>query len=294
MPNLEFDFGVSAVVNSAIQIAIIIVAVIVLVFIGRWLIPRMIMVRIPKLREESTQEQEALVRTISHAVVRLFSIVVSVFAAIMVLGQLGINIGALLTGLGVGALALGFAAQNIIRDYLNGIFILIEDWYRIGEWIEANGVEGTVEQFGLRRTVLREIDGTMYYIPNSQISFAANRMRDWSCINLTVGVAYKENLDHVYKVVNEVCQELKEDLEWGDKLLDMPAVVRVSALGDHSVDIIIRGYTKAGEHWGINGELRRRIKNRFDEEDIEIPWPHTKVYFGNSPEGNDFNTNKIN
>jgi small conductance mechanosensitive channel len=283
MPNLEIDFGVSAIANSAIQIAIIIVIAVILAFIGKWLIPRMIMVRIPKIREESTQEQEARARTISRAIVRLYTIVVSIFAAIMVLGQLGIDIGALLTGLGVGALALGFAAQNIIRDYLNGIFILMEDWYRIGEWIGANGVEGTVEQFGLRRTVLREVDGTMHYIPNSQIPFAANRMRDWSRINLTVGVAYKENLDHVYKVINEVCRELKEEPEWGDKLLDIPAVVRVGNLGDHSVDIVIRGYTKAGEHWGLNGELRRRIKNRFDEEDIEIPWPHRKVYFGNAP-----------
>ena len=201
----------------------------------------------------------------------------------MILGQLGINIGPMLAGLGVGALALGFAAQNIIRDYLNGFFILMEDWYSIGEWIGISGVEGTVEQVTLRRTTLREIDGTIHNIPNSQISQALNRMRDWSRINLTVGVAYGEDLTRVFSVVNQVCQELKDDPEWSEKILTTPAVLRVSSLGNSSVDIVIRGDTKPGQHWSCTGELRRRIKDRFDEADIEIPWPHTKVYFGNSP-----------
>ncbi len=282
MPNLQLDFGVSTVINSAIQVGIIIIVAIILLLIGRWLFPRLITVRIPILREEATAEKEARVKTISRAVIRLYSIIVILFASVMILGQLGLDIGALLAGLGVGALALGLAAQNIIRDYINGIFILMEDWYRIDEWVRVNGVEGTVEKFGLRRTVLREIDGTLHYIPNSQISFATNRMRDWGRIDLTVGVAYKENLDKVFKVINEICKELKNDPEWGGQLLDTPSVVRVGDLGDSSVDIIVRGFTKAGAHWGLTGELRRRIKNRFDEENIEIPWPHTKVYFGDS------------
>ena len=286
MPELEFDFGVSTVVNGAIQIGIIIAAAVVLVLVGRWLIRRVIAARMPRVRKEPSDEQGARARTISDAVVRVFSVVIWVLAATMVLGQLGVDIGPLLAGLGVGALALGFAAQNIIRDYLNGIFILMEDWYRIGEWVGAIGVEGTVEQITLRRTVLREIDGTVHNIPNSQISFASNRMRDWGRINLTVSVAYKERLDQVYDVVNEVCQGLKDDPEWGGNLLTTPAVVRVGALGDHGVGIVIRGDTKAGQHWALTGELRRRIKNRFDEEGIEIPWPHTKVYFGNASGGN--------
>jgi small-conductance mechanosensitive channel len=284
MPELEFDFGVSTVVNGAIQIGIIVAAAIVLVLVGRWLIPRIIAARIPRVRKEPSDEQGARAKTISDALVRVFSIVICALAATMVLGQLGVDIGPLLAGLGVGALALGFAAQNIIRDYLNGFFILMEDWYRIGEWVGAVGLEGTVERITLRRTILREIDGTVHHIPNSQISLASNRMRDWGRINLTVSVAYKENLDQVYAVTNEVCQGLKDDPEWGGNLLTTPAVVRVGNLGDHGVGIVIRGDTKAGYHWALTGELRRRIKNRFDVEGIEIPWPHTKVYFGNAPD----------
>ena len=110
--------------------------------------------------------------------VGVFTIAVWLLSATMVLGQLEVNIGPLLAGISVGALALGFAAQNIIRDYLNGLFILMEDWYRIGDWVSAGGVEGEVEQVGLRRTALREINGTLHSIPNSQVPFASNQTRD--------------------------------------------------------------------------------------------------------------------
>jgi small conductance mechanosensitive channel len=97
-------------------------------------------------------------------------------------------------------------------------------------------------------------------------------------------VAYKENISHVYQVIDEICQELKDDPDFGTNLTTTPSAMRVSDLGAHGVDICIRGYTKPGEQWGLTGELRKRIKNRFDQEGIEIPWPHAKIYFGNTPE----------
>lgn len=283
MPDLELDFGVSTLANGAIQIGIIVITSISLVLLGRWLIPRLISARMSRARGKLSDEQTARARTISGAGVRVYSVVIWLLGGTMVLGQLGVDIGPLLAGLGVGALALGFAAQTIIRDYLNGCFMLMEDWYRIGEWVSVAGVEGTVEHITLRRTVLREIDGTVHSIPNGQISVASNRMRDWGRINLAVSVAYGEDLERVYRVANEVCQGLKDDSEWGENLLTVPSVLRVGSLGDHGVSIVIRGDTRAGYHWALTGELRRRIKNRFDEEGIEIPWPHTKVYFGNAP-----------
>jgi small conductance mechanosensitive channel len=202
----------------------------------------------------------------------------------MVLGVIEVDIAPLLATLGVASLALGFAVQNIIRDYLQGFFIVMEDWYRIGDWVTIAGMEGEVETIGPRRTVLREINGTMHVIPNSQIEFASNQTRDWARINLYVTVAYKEDISHVYQVIDGVCQELKDDPDFGTNLTTTPSAMRVSDLGDHGVDICIRGYTKPGEQWGLTGELRKRIKNRFDQEGIEIPWPHTKVYFGNTSE----------
>ena len=279
----DFIYNPDALVAIAIRIVIILVLALVLTVIQKKLVTWIITARIPKIREESQDQLAARSKTLARVITRSCSVIIWSITLMMVLGAVGVDITPLLASLGVGALALGFAAQNIIRDYLNGFFILMEDWYRIGEWVTISGMEGDVEQISLRRTVLREINGTMHVIPNSQIPLASNQTRDWAHINLYVTVAYKEDISHVYAVINEVCQELKDDPDWGKDLTTTPSAMRVSDLGAHGVDICIRGYTKAGEQWGLTGELRKRIKNRFDLEGIEIPWPHTKVYFGDTP-----------
>jgi len=284
MPEFDFTFNLADLATGGIKVLVILVIALVLVWVQRRLIPKLITARIPKIREESPDQLAARSKTLAYVATKVFSIIIWAIACVMMLSVIGVDITPLLASLGVGALALGFAAQNIIRDYLNGFFILMEDWYRIGEWVTIAGLEGDVEHVGLRRTILREINGTMHEIPNSQIPIASNQTRDWGRINMGITVAYKENLEHVYSVINGVCQELKDDPDWGPNLTDTPSVIRVGDLGDHGVTLTVRGFTKAGTHWGLAGELRKRIKNRFDEEGIEIPWPHTKVYFGNTPE----------
>ena len=227
-------------------------------------------------------DSEARATMIEAVVVKIITAIIFVIGTVMVLGVLEVNTTPLLATLGVVSLGLGFAVQNLIRDYLQGFFIFMEDWYRIGDWVVIAGMEGTVEQIAPRRTVLREINGTMHIIPNSQILFASNQTRDWARINLLVTVAYKEDISRVYQVINEVCRDLKDDPDFGNNLVTTPEAMRVSDLGDHGVDICIRGDTVPGEQWSLTGELRKRIKNRFDQEGIEIPWPHSKVYFGES------------
>ncbi len=279
----DFTFNPDTLVTMAIRIVIILVLALVLTVIQKKLVPRIMTVRIPKIREESQDQLAVRSKTLAHVITQSLSVIIWSIALMMVLGAVGVDTAPLLASLGVGALALGFAAQNIIRDYLNGFFILMEDWYRIGEWVTISGMEGDVEQMNLRRTVLREINGTMHVIPNSQIPLASNQTRDWARINLYITVAYKEDISHVYAVINEICQEFKDDPDWGKDLTTTPSAMRVSDLGAHGVEICIRGYTKPGEQWGLTGELRKRIKNRFNLEGIEIPWPHTKVYFGDTP-----------
>jgi small conductance mechanosensitive channel len=160
----------------------------------------------------------------------------------------------------------------------------MEDWYRVGEIATVAGITGVVVDMNLRRTTLRDLDGTMHVIPNSKIDLASNRARDWARINLNIGVAYKENVNDVWRLVDEICQEFKDDPTWGPDMLTTPAVVRVDDLGDSGVELKILGDTKPGQQFALMGELRKRIKNRFDQEGIEIPWPHTMVYFGNVPE----------
>ena len=271
-------------VGIAVKVVIILASAIALNIIQKKIIPRVIIAGIPKIRVESQGQLSTRSKTMASVLIKVIAIFIWIIAIVMVLGVIKVDIAPLLATLGVASLALGFAAQNIIRDYLQGFFIVMEDWYRIGDWVTIAGVEGEVETVSPRRTVLREINGTMHVIPNSQIKFASNQTRDWARINLYVTVAYKEDISHVYQVINGVCQELKDDPNFGTNLTTTPSAMRVSDLGDHGVDICIRGYTKPGEQWGLTGELRKRIKNRFDQEGIEIPWPHTKVYFGNTPE----------
>lgn len=280
----DFAFNLTTMVGIAIKILIILAIAIAINIIQKKLIPRVIIASIPNDLGESQNQLATRTKTMAHVFIKVIALIVWIIAIVMLLGVIGVNISPLLATLGVASLGLGFAVQNIIRDYLQGFFIVIEDWYRIGDWVTIAGMEGEVEKVSPRRTVLRDINGTMHVIPNSQIPFVSNQTRDWARIDLYVTVAYKENISHVYQVINGVCQELKDDPDFGTNLTTTPTAMRVSDLGDHGVVICIRGNTKPGEQWGLTGELRKRIKNRFDQEGIEIPWPHTKVYFGNTAE----------
>jgi small-conductance mechanosensitive channel len=286
MSTLDFNFGLSPMVNGAIQVAIILIVAVILSLVIRMVIPKLIKQKIPKLRRETKEQLAVRSQTLSHIIVQVLTVLLWVFALVMILSQLGVDIAPLLAGIGVAALALGFAAQNIIRDYLHGFFIVMEDWYREGEVAVIQGTGGTVEKITLRRTILRDLNGTLHIFPNSRVEQASNMTRDWSRVNLDVNVAYKENLDNVIEVINEVGQKLKDDPTWGQDLLTTPAVTRVNNLGEHGVEIKILADTKPIKQWGLMGELRKRLKDRFDEEGIEIPWPHTKVYFGNTMTSN--------
>ena len=268
----------------AVKIVIIIAVAITLNIIQKKMIPKLMIASIPKTRVESQEHIASRAKTMAYMFIKMITLLIWTIAIVMILGALQVNTSALLATLGVASLGLGFAVQNIIRDYLQGFFIVMEDWYRIGDWVTIAGMEGEIEEISPRCTILREINGTMHVIPNSQIPFASNQTRDWARINLYVTVAYKEDISHVYEVIDSICEELSNDPNFGKNLTSTPSAMRVSDLGAHGVEICIRGFTKPGEQWGLTGELRKRIKNRFDQEGIEIPWPHTKVYFGNMPE----------
>jgi len=279
MFNFEIDW--STITAHAIKAVVILIVAFVLVFVIKRTVPRIMKMHMPRIRKEHPEQLAERTKTLSGIIIQVASIFIWATAAIMILSEFGIDIAPLLAGIGVASLALGFAAQNIIRDYLHGFFIIMEDWYRVGEVAMISGTGGLVENITLRRTILRDLNGTMHIFPNSKVEQASNLTRDWARINLNVGVAYKENLSRVFSVINQVCQEFKDDPAWGKDMLNTPHVERVDNLGDSGIEIKILGDTKPIRQWALTGELRKRLKDRFDEEGIEIPWPHTKVYFGN-------------
>lgn len=218
--------------------------------------------------------------TLSHFLVRTVVVIIWVIAAFMMLAEIGISITPLLAAAGVIGVAIGFGAQSLIRDVIAGFFVIMEDQYAIGDVVKIAGIIGLVEDISIRKTVLRDLDGIVHVVPNGEIKTASNYTKEWSRVNLNVSVAYGEDLDHVITVINRVGREMADEEYWRPLLLSVPQVLRVDDLGTHGIEIKILGETKPIYQWEAMGELRKRIKKAFDEEGIEIPWPHLKLYFG--------------
>jgi small conductance mechanosensitive channel len=238
-----------------------------------------------KRREARRAEEELTKRTktLSDAFMKVVFVFIIAVAIFMILAEVGINITPLIAGLGIAGIAVGFGAQSLVKDLIAGLFILLEDQYNIGDVARIADTTGIVEDINLRRTILRDLDGIVHIVPNGEIRVASNFTKNWSRVNLNISVAYGTDLDHAIAVINRVCDDMAKEAYWKSRLLTTPKVLRVDSLGDSGIDIKILGDTKPIMQWEVMGELRKRLKKAFDDEGIEIPWPHTKVYFGDLP-----------
>lgn len=261
---------------------IVVLAVLAVVSMGE-IVPRVIVRTLTRRPDETEDEVKKRSDTLSRVLVGTIQVFIFFIAIFMILSELQIDIAPILAGAGVVGIAIGFGAQSLVKDLVAGLFIIIENHYRVGDVVKIADVAGIVESINLRRTVLRDLDGIVHVVPNGEIRVASNFTKEWSRVNLNISVAYGENLDHVISVINRVGQELTEDPEWAPLILKAPQVLRVDNLGDSGIEIKILGDTKPIRQWDVMGELRLRLKKAFDDEGIEIPWPHTKVYFGNTP-----------
>jgi small-conductance mechanosensitive channel len=214
---------------------------------------------------------------------RADTLLIVLLVVLMVLSELSISVGPILAGFGVVGIAIGFGAQYLIRDLIAGIFIIMENQYRVGDVARVADISGLVEEINLRKTVLRDLDGIVHHVPNGEIRVASNLSRHFARVNLNISVSYNTDLDYAIDVINRVCQEMAKEERWSKVFQTVPSVLRVDNLGDSGIDIKILGDVKPLEQWNAMGELRLRLKKEFDKAGIEIPWPHTKVYFGNKP-----------
>jgi len=269
---------------QGIRVLAIIIVAITLYFLLRHFASLLIKRHVSlQMKKQAKGEIKKRVTTLSSFSVTAGTAIIVIIAILTILPEFGVNITATLAGIGIIGIAVGFGAQSLIKDLLAGIFILLEDQYRVGDVAKIAGIGGLVEKIELRRTVLRDLDGIVHSIPNGEIKVASNFTKGYSRVNLNVSVAYGEDLDHVIEIINRVCKEMAEDPKWSADFVNTPKVLRVDNLGDSGIDIKILGDTKPLRQWDVMGELRLRIKRTFDKEGIEIPWPHTKVYFGNRP-----------
>ena len=216
---------------------------------------------------------------------RVLLIVFIAIGALTVAVVVGIPITPLLAvGSAVGV-AVGFGAQDLVKDIIAGFFILAEDQYHIGDVIRVAGVAGAVEDIRLRVTVLRDLDGYVHYVPNGQIQVTTNLTQQFSQVVIDVGVAYKVDVDRALDVFGDELRRLAADDEWSNLIIEEPQILGVDALGDSAV--VLRGVLKVGadDRWLVKRETLRRVKNRFDAEGIEIPYPHLTLYQGDPTSG---------
>jgi len=230
--------------------------------------------------DEDQVEVKKRIQTLSQLGRTVIGLVILIVAVMVILGQLGINLGPILAAAGVFGLAVGFGAQSLVKDVISGLFILIENQLNVGDVIQAAGVAGVVERTNLRVTVLRDAEGVVHFIPNGQITQLSNQTKDWSRAVLDIGVAYKEDTDRVAQVLTQVGAELMSAPDFSPKILEPLQIMGVNDFADSAVVIRIGIKTRPIEQWSVARELRRRIKKAFDAEGIEMPFPHRTIYLG--------------
>lgn len=261
--------------DHGLTIAGIAIFVIIAIIAINIVVPRLVRVTTQtRLAGKPQEEIEQRAETLTHVFTRTGATLLVVLGFFTILPELGVNIGPLLAGLGIAGIAVGFGAQSLVKDIISGTFILIDNQYGKGDVVEIAGKAGVVEDIGLRRTVLRDLDGIVHYVPNGEISVSSNMTQEYSRVNLNVSVSYAEDLDRVMQVINEVGEELAADEDWKEIIISPPRSLRVDSFGDSGIEIKILGDVQPIRQWEVMGELRRRLKRRFDEEGIEIPFPH--------------------
>lgn len=262
---------------------------VVLVLVLAWIGWRLILRYTRRIEERAVQEQEETgllsperqrARTVAQ-LARNVGMVALLVLAVMTVLNLFIPIGPLIAGASIFGLAGAFGAQSLVRDVISGAFMLIEGQFAVGDVIRVNNeTAGMVERLSLRIVVLRDVQGVVHIIPNGEIKQVSNLTKEWSRAFLEMGVAYGEDVDRVMDVLREIGRELWQDEEWNRLLLEEPEVPGVERFEDSAVVIRMLAKTKPLKQWDVMRELRRRIKNRFDELEIEIPFPHRTLYWG--------------
>jgi small-conductance mechanosensitive channel len=226
-------------------------------------------------RSSDSPEQKKRARTLTDILKNVSRVTTLIIAIVIILNELKVDIRPIITAAGIGGLALGIGAQSLVRDIINGFFMLLENQLRIGDIVIINNVSGEVVSMNLRTTVLRDIKGVVYTFPNGGITSVANMTKDWSRCVIDVGVAYKEDVDHVMEVLREIGAGLSTDPEFSSYILEPLEVLGVEGFGPSEIIIRVMIKTAPLKQWHVGRELRRRIKNIFDQLGIEILFPHT-------------------
>ncbi len=277
-----FDKWIAAIIpwllNHGIKILIIAIAAWILNTIVVRIIKkavRIAVVRDANMTEEAEKKREDTLIRIFTGATRITFILL---ALLMILKEAGIEIGPILAGAGIAGLALGFGGQYLIKDIITGLFLILENQYRIGDVVKIDGTGGLVQDISLRKTTLRDLDGIVHHIPHGTITLVSNLSKDFARVNLDIGIAYNTNLEKLIEVIDRTGNELAEDPLFKDSIISPPKFLRVNEFADSAIMVKILGETIPLKQWEIAGEYRKRLKIAFDKEGIEIPFPQRVIH----------------
>jgi len=225
-------------------------------------------------------EAEKRIKTLMGILLGIGKILIWSTAIMVLLNKLNIDIKPILAGAGIVGLAVGFGAQELVRDFISGFFILLENQIRTGDVAIINGTGGSVEKIELRTTTLRDFSGVVHIFQNGKINTISNMTKEWSAVVLDMGVAYKEDPEKVIQIMTDVGLKMQDDAIFGPKIIEPIEVVGVNNFADSAVVIRARIKTRPIEQWNVGREYRKRLKKAFDKYGIEIPFPHTTIYWG--------------
>ena len=275
--------------DDVLPILVVIIVALITIRIAAFLIHRLVKAILDREATEGTAQELSAVElrkrmeTVETLGTQAVAIFVVLTAGITILGIVGFNIGPAVAGLGIVGIAVGFGAQSLVRDYFNGSLILLENQFSKGDVVRIAGVSGTVEDFSLRRTTLRDIEGIVHTVPNGQIIVTSNMTRTWGRINQDVTIAYGTDIDRAIGIVDEVGRQLAAEPVWRRRVLEPPRVERVEALGEYGVTLKILGNVRAADRWAAAGELRKRLLEAFAAHGIELPRPARVVLAAEAP-----------
>jgi len=233
-----------------------------------------------KRAKDNALESEKRINTLMGILKGASKIALVTIVTMIILQKFGINIGPILASAGIVGLAVGFGAQELVRDVISGFFILLEDQIRTGDVAIINGTSGQVESIQLRTITLRDFSGTVHIFQNGKIESLANRTKEWSAAVFNIGVAYKEDITQVISVMKQTGDEMLLDPEFAAMIIEPIEIQGLDQFADSAIIIKARFKTKPSQQWAVTREYNKRLKYVFDKENIEIPFPHTTVYWG--------------
>ncbi len=268
--------------SSGIQIILTLILVIIGLKLARGLSKKLVA---SVTKHQDDIEVQKRTETLGSVIRHILTILILIVGAMMIMKELGIEIGPVLAAAGIVGLAVGFGAQNLVQDVISGFFILLEDQIRVGDVVKIAGQGGLVEKVNLRMTVIRDLWGNVHYVRNGNIDIITNLTKEYSRYVFEIGVAYRENIDTVMDVLKKIDEELRDDPAFKDDILEPIEIFGLDQFGDSAIIIKARYKTKTMQQWRIGREFNRRMKITFDELDIEIPFPHRTIYMGQDKQG---------